>query len=115
MSKVLTFEYEGKPYTLEFTRETVKQLERQGLVADEIASKPNLYIPELFAGAFLAHHRFTAKRKLIDEIYSHMTNKAELIAKLIEMYRQPLAELLGTDDDADDGAEGNVTWTGNWE
>ena len=30
MAKQLNFEYKGKEYTLEFTRETVKQMEREG-------------------------------------------------------------------------------------
>ena len=115
MAKTLSFEYEGRQYTLEYTRDTVRQLERQGLVADEISQKPNLYIPELWAGAFLAHHRWV-KRTKIDEIYAHMGNKAALISKLVEMYRQPLVELLGGDDDDEAaGDEGNVVeWTGNW-
>jgi len=64
-------------------------------------------LPDLFRGAFLAHHRFE-KRPVIDEIYTHMTNKPLLIEKLAEMYNEPISSLL------DEPAEGNVEWTQNW-
>ena len=81
MAKQLTFNYNGKDYTLEFTRATVRMMEADGFVANDIESKPMTVLPDLFRGAFLAHHRFE-KRPVIDEIYTHMTNKPLLIEKL---------------------------------
>ena len=78
MSKQLNFTYNGIEYTLEYTRRTVEQMEREGFVAEEIKTKPMTMLPTLFAGAFKAHHRFV-KREVIDEIYSKMSNKGELI------------------------------------
>ena len=40
MAKQLVFEYNKKEYTLEFTRESVKQMEREGFVASDIMTKP---------------------------------------------------------------------------
>jgi hypothetical protein len=60
MAKTLNFEYKGKEYTLEYTRETIKQMEREGFVAEDVANKPMLTLPKLFAGAFKAHHKFDA-------------------------------------------------------
>ena len=74
MAKTLSFTYKDKDYTLEFTRRTIQQMERNGFVASDIETKPMTTLPDLFAGAFLAHHRFE-KREVIDEIYSHLTNK----------------------------------------
>ena len=107
MAKQLTFNYNGKDYTLEFTRATVRQMEADGFVAAEIETKPMTVLPDLFRGAFLAHHRFE-KRPVIDEIYAHMTNKPTLIERLAEMYNEPISSLL------DEPAEGNVEWTPNW-
>lgn len=109
MSKQLNFVYNGTEYTLEFTRKSVEQMERDGFVADEIHNKPMTMLPTLFAGAFKAHHRWV-KREVIDEIYSKMTNKGELIGKLAEMYNEPIMALV---DDPAESSE-NLTWTQSW-
>lgn len=109
MSKQLNFEYKGTKYTLEFTRRTVEQMEREGFVADDLKTKPVTMLPTLFAGAFKAHHKFV-KPDVIDEIYSKMTNKADLIAKLAEMYNEPIMALI---DEPVESSE-NLTWTQSW-
>ena len=57
MAKQLTFTYNGKDYVLEYTRNTVRQMENNGFVTNDIDIKPMTVLPALFAGAFLAHHR----------------------------------------------------------
>ncbi len=109
MSKQLNFEYKGTKYTLEFTRRTVEQMEREGFVADDLKTKPVTMLPTLFAGAFKAHHRYV-KSDVIDEIYSKMTNKADLIGKLAEMYNEPIMALI---DEPVESSE-NLTWTQSW-
>mgnify|MGYP002515645119 CR=1 FL=1 len=109
MSKQLTFTYDGKEYCLEFTRRSVEMMERNGFVASDVRDKPMTTLPALFAGAFLAHHRFL-KQTVIDEIYDHMGNKQELIGKLAEMYNEPINALVS---DPEDDA-GNVSWTASW-
>ena len=107
MAKQISFEYDGKQYTLEFTRKSIEMMERQGFNINDITDKPMTTLPALFAGAFIAHHRFV-KRDIIDEIYSKLTNKQELLQKLAEMYNEPLEALM---EDPDDN-EGNAV---NWE
>ena len=109
MSKQLKFSYNGTEYTLEYTRRTVEQMEKEGFVAEELKSKPLTMLPTLFAGAFKVHHR-NVKREVIDEIYSKMTNKADLIGKLAEMYSEPIMALI---DEPVESAE-NLTWTQSW-
>lgn len=109
MSKQLRFTYDDKNYTLEFTRKSVEQMERSGFVASDINEKPMLTLPTLFAGAFLANHRFV-KKEIIDEIFSKLTNKGELINKLAEMYNEPIMALV----DEPEESEGNVEWTASW-
>lgn len=110
MSKQLNFNYEGKEYCLEFTRRTVEMMERNGFVASDFRDKPMNTLPALFAGAFLANHRFV-KQDVINAIYAKMTDKQELISKLAEMYNEPIAALV---EEPEEGAEGNVSWTANW-
>ncbi len=109
MNKQLRFTYNEKDYVLEFTRKTVEQMERQGFVAAHITEKPMTTLPTLFAGAFIANHRFV-KGDVIDEIYSKLTNTQELIGKLAEMYNEPIMTLV-EEPDAD---EGNLDWTASW-
>lgn len=110
MAKQLNFEYNNKEYTLEYTRESVKQMEREGFVAGDIIDKPMSTLPKLFAGAFKAHHRFDVKQKQIDEIFELFTNKQALIEKLAEMYAEPMEALMDND-----STEGNgIAWEANF-
>lgn len=109
MAKQLKFVYNDKEITLEYTRETIKQMEREGFVAAEITTKPMTTLPRLFAGAFKAHHKFGMKPKEIDEIFDRFTNKEALIEKLAEMYNEPMETLL---DDVDEGNA--IAWEANF-
>jgi hypothetical protein len=111
MAKKLEFNYQGKDYTLEYTRESVKQMEREGFVANDIITKPMLTLPKLFSGAFKAHHKYDVKQKQIDEIFELFSNKQALVEKLAEMYAEPMETLM--DNDAID--EGNaIAWEANF-
>jgi hypothetical protein len=109
MAKQIIFTYEGKEYTLEYTRRTIKQMEDEGFVARNIDDKPMTLLPALFAGAFKAHHRFV-KPDVIDEIYAHMPDKEKLIEKLAEMYNEPIVSLM---EEPEDSAK-NVDWMASW-
>lgn len=109
MAKQLTFTYDGKDYTLEFTRRTVAEMEKKGFIASDITDKPMTTLPALFAGAFLAHHRFV-KEDIINDIYSKLTKKEDLINKLAEMYNEPILALV----EEPEKAEGNLDWTATW-
>ena len=109
MSKQLKFEYKGTEYTLEYTRRTVEQMEREGFVAEDIKSKPMTMLPTLFAGAFKAHHKLV-KPEVINEIFSKMTNKGDLIGRLVEMYNETIMALV---EEPDESSE-NLTWTQSW-
>ena len=109
MNKQLCFTYQDKEYCLEYTRKSVEQMEKSGFVASDIKDKPMTTLPALFAGAFLANHRFV-KQDVIDDIYSKMRNKGELIGKLAEMYNEPIMALV----DEPEETEGNLDWTASW-
>lgn len=109
MAKQLIFNFEGKEYTLEYTRRTVAEMEKKGFIASDITDKPMTTLPALFAGAFLAHHRFT-KEDEINTIYSKLTKKEELIGALAEMYNEPIMALVEEPEEE----KGNVNWTATW-
>ena len=102
MSKIV-LTHEKKEYVLEYNRQSVKMMEGQGFVLDEIASKPMTMIPLLFQGAFIKNCK-GLKRALIDEIYDGIGDKTGLMEALMEMYAETLSTL------TDNTGEGNVTW-----
>ena len=109
MAKQINFCYEGNDYCLEFTRKSIKQMEDNGFVAEDMVKKPMTLLPALFSGAFKAHHKFLKQEK-IDEIYFNMTDKDRLIEKLVEMYNEPLIAMM---DEPSDEAK-KVNWMANW-
>ena len=109
MAKQLNFEYKGKEYTLEYTRESVRQMEREGFKSSDVLEKPMLTLPKLFAGAFKAHHKWGTKPQDIEEIYNNFKNKDALFEKLAEMYNEPMEAML------DEPDEGNaIAWEANF-
>lgn len=110
MSKQITFSYEGKPYTLEFTRRTIRQMEQNGFNIQEITIHPMTVLPDFFAGAFRANHK-NEKREKIDEIYKNMPDKDKLIEKLVEMYNEPLEALM---DEPEENSAKKVDWTASF-
>lgn len=110
MSKQINLEYEGKTYTLEFTRESIKQMEREGFLLEDVARKPMLTLPLFFAGAFKAHHKYDAKPKKIEEIFEKIDDKSALFSKLLDMYQYPMEEMIDNENN-----EGNaIAWDANF-
>lgn len=108
MAKTINFSYEGTDYTLEFTRKSVRAMEQAGFDLSAIASKPMTVLPELFAGAFQAHHKYMKEEK-INEIYALLPNKKDLVEKLAEMYNEPIEALVEEPDESK-----NVKWGASW-
>ena len=105
MATKINFTFKDVDYCLEFTRKAVRQLEARGVTPDAVLNSPMNMLPELFAGAFMAHHRFV-DRKIVDEIYENMVDKKALIGTLAKMYNEPVEELFA------DAKEGNaIAWT----
>ena len=105
MSKI-NLTYDKKEYVLEYNRQSVKTMENQGFVLEELTAKPANMIPLLFAGAFIKNHsgKDGVKRKVIDEIFDEIPDKTALMEALMEMYADTLSTL------TDSNSEGNVSW-----
>lgn len=102
MSKI-NLTYNKKDYILEYNRQSVKTMESQGFVLEDLTAKPMTMIPLLFQGAFIKNHR-GIKRNLMDEIFEEIGDKTALMEALMEMYAETLTSL------TDGNGEGNATW-----
>lgn len=109
MAKTITMSYDGKEYTLEFTRRSIMQMEKDGFVASDIQDKPMSSLPALFAGAFIAHHRL-APKATIEAMFDRIPKKSEFLGKLAEMYAEGYESLMAEPEES----EGNASWVTNW-
>lgn len=114
MATKITVTYKNTNYTLEYSRQSVRQMEQMGFVLDQLTDKPMTMIPLLVYGAFIKNYR-AITRSLVDEIYDNLCDKigseekAGFIQVLAEMYAETLTSLTGN---AKDGDEGNLaSWT----
>ena len=105
MATKITYSYDGDKYCLEYTKRSVKTMEDRGFSPAKILEAPMSYLPELFAGAFIANHKFLARAK-IDDMFEKFTNKRELVNTLIQMYNEPINAL--TEDNEDEG--NGIAW-----
>ena len=106
MASKINFSYNGEDYCLEFTKASVKAMEDRGFSPSKILDAPMTYLPELFYGAFRAHHPHIS-RKLVEQIFEDMDGKSELVNILIEMYNEPIKAL--TEEKGDKG--NGIKWT----
>lgn len=102
----INFDYNGKHYCLEYTPDSVKQMEAMGFNINDVGDKPATRIEQLWAGAFIANHRRNTSNTVIKELYKQMKDKEKLLSVLSEMYNNALSYLMPDEDD-----EGNVDWT----
>lgn len=104
MSKKIKLSYDGKEYTLEYTRNTAIALEQSGFVLSDVRSKPVSSLVTLFNGAFVANHR-RLEGSVVEKIFDSLKDKEKLLAALVGMYDETVSSLMDSTDD-----EGNATW-----
>ena len=105
MNTKINLTYEGVDYTLEYDRMSVKLLENNGFVFEELSKKPLSNIEMAFAGAFIKNHR-KVSQKTIDDIYRMCPNKDLLIDAVTKMIAECYESLM----DEPQENEGNVSW-----
>ena len=105
MSKQISFEYEKKQYTLEYTLRTAGQANEDGFVLDQLGDKPALMIPKLVYWAFVRHHRGITSKQT-ETIYGWIRDKKAFITALAEMYAEAVNALVDDEDES-----GNANWT----
>lgn len=108
MAKKIELTYKGEKYTLEFTRESVRQMERAGFNINSAIETPVTSTETLFTGAFLANHGRAIKDRIPEKILSGGIPEG-MFGKLIEMYNEPISEMFDNED-----GEGNLEWGANF-
>lgn len=100
----LTFEYKGKEYSLCFTVESLKRLEKNGFSFSNIGDRLLTAAEDLFCAAFNARHSDTP-RKLREEIYREISAEDDdgnsLTEALITMVNETIEAMRPA---------GNVKW-----
>ena len=92
MSKTITFTYQDKEYTLEYTRKTLEKMEADGIVLAELEKKPVTILPKLFTYSFFANHKTISKQRT-EEIFTLFTDKNDMYNKLSIMAMETLNTL----------------------
>ena len=98
MAKRIKFTFEDNDYTLEFTRRTVREMEREGFIAEKANETPMTSLPKMFAGSFKAHHKYV-KPDVIEKIFAQIGEKEDLFSQLVEMYNETLETLFEEPED----------------
>ena len=106
MNKKIEFEDNGKKYVLEYNREAIEIMERQGFVASEMVKRPMTMLPLAFQGLFYKNHK-DVRKSFIDECYNRFPNKSELIEAIADMISETYNSL--TDENVDN-EKGNIEW-----
>lgn len=106
MSTKIEFNYKNKDYTLEYNRDAIKLMERQGFNAEKFTEQPMTMVELAFEGSFIKNHSKTTKAE-VEEIYSLFKNKRELINQLIIMIQETYSTLF--DDNEEDDSK-NIEW-----
>lgn len=106
MNKKIEFEDNGKKYVLEYNREAIEIMERQGFVASEMVKRPMTMLPLAFQGLFYKNHK-DVRKSFIDECYNRFSNKSELIEAIADMISETYNSL--TDENVDN-EKGNLDW-----
>ena len=92
----IEFEYKGKQYTLQFTADSLKKMESQGVDFTSISKKVLTAGETLFVGSFIANHPQTPKA-LAKEIYQQIKDEADggeaLDDVLYEMFNEAVDEI----------------------
>lgn len=105
MNTKINLTYKDEKYCLEFNRETVKLLEKNGFNLDEFLDKPMNNIELVFTAAFVKNHP-KIKQTLVDEIYKGCSDKQKLIVTLRQMIEETYDSLF----EEPSSDEGNATW-----
>lgn len=105
MNTKINLTYKGEKYCLEFNRETVKLLEKNGLSFEEFSKQPMSNIELVFSASFIKNHP-KIKQTVIDEIYKKCPDKSGLVASLSSMIAECYESLF----EEPDNDEGNATW-----
>ena len=105
-----TGDFEGREFTLDYTRKTVVKAERAGLNVQAMDSQPMTMIYLMFWGAFQAHHPHMTQEqtdKILDEQFGGVEGLGtiendegeNLVTHLGRLYSEPFSTLIPSDEE----------------
>lgn len=104
MNTKIEFDKDNEHYVLEYSRESIALMEKQGFSVSELTTKPMIMLPLAFEGLFYKNHRRVTK-KFVDEIYEQFKNKDKLMETIGVMLEESYSSL------TDEGnSKGNIEW-----
>ena len=104
MNTKIEFDKDNEHYILEYSRESIALMEKQGFSVSELTTKPMIMLPLAFEGLFYKNHRKVTK-KFVDEIYEQFKNKDKLMETIGIMLEESYSSL------TDEGnSKGNIEW-----
>lgn len=106
MSTKIEFSYNNKDYTLEYNRDAIRLMEKQGFNAEKFTEQPMTMIELAFEGAFIKNHAKTTRAE-VEEIYALFKNKRGLINQLVVMIQETYSTLF---DDNEEDESKNIEW-----
>lgn len=105
--KKINFSYDGSDYTLEYTVESIRKMERDGFDFTKMEDHVVNIGFDMFAGAFIAKHNYVPREQR-DKMYMAVMNENEngesLLGTLAEMLKDELEWIVNK-------PQGNVSWT----
>ena len=108
MSNQIEFEYKDKKYCLEYNRESIKLMEKQGFDINNFMKQPMTMVDLAFEGAFYKNHS-NIKLAEIKEIFENLANKRELANQLLNMISETYNSLFDEDEEKDENSK-NIQW-----
>ena len=98
----ISFDYKGKHYCLEYSRQTAIEMEAEGFSIIDVQEKMMTRSEQLWTGAFKKNHP-DADPKIVMELYEKYGNKKKIKDALQTMIIETYKFLVPEDDGDDDG------------
>ena len=106
MNTKIEFDKDTEHYVLEYSRESIALMEKQGFSIDQLTEKPMLMLPLAFQGLFYKNHR-RVNKKFVDEVFDNFSNKEKLLETIATMLDECYSSL--TENKSEDD-KGNIEW-----
>ena len=91
---------DGKEYTLEFNRKSVRKAESAGLNISQVEAKSMTMLPLLFWASFLMHHPYMTQEKADKILFEGLGGLSEAeLTRLGELYAEPFNTLILSEDE----------------
>lgn len=109
MSKEITIKFNGKPYTLTFTKRTFENAVNAGVSFDKIRENP-MMLEKIFYWALQAKHEWEKiSLQKARQMYEAQNPKSKLMGALYELWNDVPNGMM------EDDPEGETTWEANFE